>query len=111
VLAGNTLLRPLVNAIYRAPIDRGTTEAIYEVRVTTSADHLDEVRELLKEQLESANYPVQGIELIEPDEGRPELVATLLGTGADPNELNQIVSRLNSTPIVESSSWNLRTAE
>src|SRR3974377_1576312 len=38
VLAGNTLLRPLVNAINRAPIDRGTTEAIYEVRVTTSAD-------------------------------------------------------------------------
>jgi putative Mg2+ transporter-C (MgtC) family protein len=111
VLAGNTLLRPLVNAINRAPIDRGTTEAIYEVRITTSPDHLDEVRELLKEQLESANYPVQGIDLIELEGGRPELVATLLGTGADPNELNQIVSRLNSIPIVESSSWNLRTAE
>src|ERR1700680_2873631 len=31
VLAGNTLLRPLVNAINRAPIDQGGTEAIYEV--------------------------------------------------------------------------------
>ena len=28
VLAGNTLLRPLVNAINRAPINQGTTEAI-----------------------------------------------------------------------------------
>ena len=35
VLAGNTLLRPLVNAINRAPIDEAATEAIYEVRVTT----------------------------------------------------------------------------
>jgi putative Mg2+ transporter-C (MgtC) family protein len=111
VLAGNTLLRPLVNAINRSPIDTGTTEAIYEVRITTSADHLDEVRELLKEQLELAKYPVQGIDLIEPEGGRPELVATRLGTGADSGELNQIVSRLNSIPIVESSSWNLRTAE
>jgi putative Mg2+ transporter-C (MgtC) family protein len=34
VLAGNTLLRPLVNAINRAPITEGTTEAIYEVRLT-----------------------------------------------------------------------------
>src|SRR6202795_1172919 len=45
VLAGNTLLRPLVNALNRAPIDQGATEAIYEVRVTTATDHLDEVRE------------------------------------------------------------------
>src|ERR1700731_436171 len=30
VLAGNTLLRPLVNAINRAPIDEGDTAALYE---------------------------------------------------------------------------------
>src|SRR5579864_5582344 len=40
VLAGNTLLRPLVNAINRAPLREGTTEAIYDVRLTTDADHL-----------------------------------------------------------------------
>src|ERR1700736_6941644 len=44
VLAGNTLLRPLVNAINRAPINQGTTEAIYEVRMTPSVDHLDDSR-------------------------------------------------------------------
>ena len=36
VLAGNTLLRPLVNAINRAPIDQSATEAIDEVRIATS---------------------------------------------------------------------------
>src|SRR6201985_309447 len=41
VLAGNTLLRPLVNAINRAPISAETTEAQYEVRVTAEADQLD----------------------------------------------------------------------
>src|ERR1700751_779603 len=49
VLAGNTLLRPLVNAINRAPIDQGGTEAIYEVRMTTTADDLDESRDVLTE--------------------------------------------------------------
>src|SRR5271167_3842469 len=86
VLAGNTLLRPLVNAINRAPIDEGATEALYEVRVTTTPEHLDESRELLRDQLESANYPPQGIEVIDREQGGAELVATLMGTTADPRE-------------------------
>ena len=69
VLAGNTLLRPLVNAINRAPIDQRATEAIYEVRLTTSPEHLDESRELLRDQLESANYPPQGIDVVEREQG------------------------------------------
>jgi putative Mg2+ transporter-C (MgtC) family protein len=73
VLAGNTLLRPLVNVINRAPIDQGGTEAIYEVRLTTSAEYLDENRELLREGLESANYPPQDIEVIEENRARRSL--------------------------------------
>ena len=111
VLAGNTLLRPLVNAINRRPIDEGATEAIYEVCITTSADHLDDSRELLREVLETANYPLQGMEVIEREQGGIELVATLLGTGADPHELDEIVTRLDGNPLVENASWSLRTTE
>jgi putative Mg2+ transporter-C (MgtC) family protein len=111
VLAGNTLLRPLVNAINRRPIDEGATEAIYEVRITTRADHLDDCRELLREVLETANYPLQGIEVIEREQGGIELAATLLGTAADPHELDEIVTRLDGNPFVESASWSLRTTE
>jgi putative Mg2+ transporter-C (MgtC) family protein len=111
VLAGNTLLRPLVNAINRAPINEGTTEAIYEVRVTTSPEHLDDSRELLREKLEAANYPLQDIEVIEREGGGVELVATLLGTAADPDELDEIVAALDRVPLVESASWSLRTTE
>jgi putative Mg2+ transporter-C (MgtC) family protein len=111
VLAGNTLLRPLVNAINRTPIDQGSTEAIYEVRITTSADHLDDSREFLRGQLETANYPLQSIEVMERETGEIELVAILLGTGADPRELDEVVSRLERNPQVESASWTLRTTE
>jgi putative Mg2+ transporter-C (MgtC) family protein len=111
VLAGNTLLRPLVNAINRAPIDEARTEAIYEIHVTTRADNLDDARELLRDVIEAANYGVQDIEVVEREQGNAELEATLLGTAADPKELDAIVSRLEASPLVESASWSLRTTD
>jgi putative Mg2+ transporter-C (MgtC) family protein len=111
VLAGNTLLRPLVNAINRAPIKQSATEAIYEVRITTDGDHVDDARELLREQLEAANYPLQDVEANEREGGGVELVATLVSTTADPHELNAIVARLEASPLVENASWALRTTE
>ena len=79
--------------------------------MTTSPEHLDESRESLRDQLESASYPPQGIEVIEREQGGAELVATLMGTTADPRELDEIVSRLEQHPGVENASWSLRTTE
>ena len=45
VLAGNTLLRPLVNAIDRIPLNEHTSEATYEVIVTTDAAGAPGLRE------------------------------------------------------------------
>ena len=111
VLAGNTLLRPLVNAINRAPIDEAGTEAIYEVHLRTNTEHRDDARELLREQLEAANYPVKDIEAEDEKDDEVELVATLLGTTGDPDELDAIMARLKANPIVENAGWNLRTTE
>ena len=61
--------------------------------------------------MESANYPLQDIEVIERDQGGIELVATLLGTAADPHELDEIISRLDANPLVQNVSWSLRTTE
>ena len=111
VLAGNTLLRPLVNAINRTPLDESATEAIYEVRLTTRADRLDHARELLRDQLEAGNYPLRDVEVTEREQGGTELLATLAGSTADAKELDAIVARLDANPLVESASWSLRTTE
>jgi putative Mg2+ transporter-C (MgtC) family protein len=66
---------------------------------------------LLREVLEAANYPLQGIEIIEREQGGIEIVATLLGTAADPRELDDIVTQLDRDPLVENASWSLRTTE
>jgi putative Mg2+ transporter-C (MgtC) family protein len=111
VLAGNTLLRPLVNAINRAPIDEAATEATYEVRITASADQRDEAREVLQDQLEAAHYPVQDLDIVVREQGDIELVATLAGNTADPRELDELVARLENSPTVENASWSLHTTD
>jgi putative Mg2+ transporter-C (MgtC) family protein len=111
VLAGNTLLRPLVNAINRSPVEESAIEAIYEVRVTVDAEHLEETRELLEGQLEAANYPVGKMDVVERDEGTLEIVATLRGSTAVPEELNAVIATLEREPLIEHASWTLRTAE
>jgi putative Mg2+ transporter-C (MgtC) family protein len=111
VLAGNTLLRPLVNAINRAPLKESGTEAIYEVRLTVDADRVDEGRDLLETQLAEASYPLREIEVTERDDETVELVATLVGTEADPEELDAVVAQLNGAPVTRRAGWSLRTGE
>ena len=111
VLAGNTLLRPLVNAINRAPLEHGGTEAIYEVHIKAGEANRDEARDLLREQLEAASYQLHGIEAVDEEDGEIEFVATLLGTSAVPDELDEIVRRLEANPLVKTASWSLRPTE
>jgi putative Mg2+ transporter-C (MgtC) family protein len=111
VLAGNTLLRPLVNAINRAPISAETTEAQYEIRVTTDAARIENVRDLLEAQLRAANYPVRGVEIEDRGAGTVELVAALLSTDADASELDALVARLKQAADVQHVSWTARAAD
>ena len=111
VLAGNTLLRPLVNAINRAPISAETTEARYELRLTAKPEQLEAARELLEAQLNAASYPVRDVAVEERKGGPAELVATLISTEADPRELDVVIERLRASGLVEHAAWTARAAE
>ena len=111
VLAGNTLLRPLVNAINRAPIDESQTEATYEVQVTVQAEAAGPTRDLLVERLEAAQYPVGGIEVVERGEGTVEVVATLVATAVAGAELDAVVAALARMPGIEHATWSVQTAD
>lgn len=111
VLAGNTLLRPLVHAINRAPINAETTEAQYEVRATIDVDHLENARDILETELKAANYPIREVDVEDREADTVEIVATLASTDADPTELDVIVSRLKSVEGVQHVSWTARTAD
>jgi putative Mg2+ transporter-C (MgtC) family protein len=109
ILAGNTLLRPVVNAINRAPIDERRTEASYEVHVITDPDHVGEVRDLLSDALDRANYPVSHIEVIERSIDATELIAMLVSTSVEPDELDAVTLQLEAAEDVTFASWSVAT--
>jgi putative Mg2+ transporter-C (MgtC) family protein len=106
VLAGNTLLRPLVNAINRAPVDELNSEAIYEIHVVTEPDTVGEARDLLTEALERASYPIRQIEVEDRSPDTTEIIATLVSTAVDPAELDAVASELETSPLVSFASWS-----
>jgi putative Mg2+ transporter-C (MgtC) family protein len=111
VLGGNTLLRPLVNAIDRIPIDEQSAEASYDVLVTTDSDSVATVREFLLEKLEAANYPVRDINVVSRSEENTDIVATLASLSIEPGELDAVVASLAALSGVRHASWNIRTLE
>src|ERR1700733_6968631 len=65
VLAGNTLLRPLVNAINRIPLDEQSSEATYQFKLAVTPEALPDMRDRLVARLKSANYPVADVDVAE----------------------------------------------
>jgi len=107
VLGGNTLLRPLVNAIDRIPIDEQSSEATYDVLVTTDPGSVASVRELLLEKLAAANYPVRDTKVVDRSADEVEIAATLVSLSIEPDELDAVVASLANTPGVRHATWNI----
>jgi putative Mg2+ transporter-C (MgtC) family protein len=110
VLAGNTLLRPLVNAINRAPIDEQASEATYSVKLLVNEDAAASLRDQLVERLEAAKYPVAEIEEIERGDLQ-EIVATLVSTAVEAKELDLVVSELQQKRGVRHATWESSTKD
>ena len=111
VLGGNTLLRPLVNAIDRIPINEQTSEASYDVMVTTDSGSVTSVREILLEKLATANYPVRDTDVVYRSAADAEIVATLVSLSIEPDELDAVVASLEGLPGVRHATWNVRALE
>ena len=108
VLAGNTLLRPLVNAINRIPLDERTSEATYYFKLAVTPEALPDMRDHLVEKLEGAKYPVADVNVVEHGDDLLEIVATLVSTAIDPNELNAVVAELLRQPGVRHATWEVK---
>jgi putative Mg2+ transporter-C (MgtC) family protein len=111
VLAGNTLLRPLVNAIDRIPLNERTSEAHYEVVVTTDAAHAAEVRDHLGERLQGASYPIRETKVVYRSDDRVEITAELISLAVDPADLDAVVAGLARLPVVNHATWNVSTLD
>ncbi|HQT37858.1 MAG TPA: MgtC/SapB family protein [Acidocella sp.] len=107
VLAGNTLLRPLVNYINRRPIDQHATEAQYSVHALCDPEDVADVRDLLAAALDDAQYPIRNITTLAEAEDVVELAAALIPTNATPSELDEVVARLEKEAAIKSATWTV----
>jgi putative Mg2+ transporter-C (MgtC) family protein len=111
VIAGNTLLRPLVNAINRIPLDEKSSEATYYFKLAVTPTALPDMRDRLVEKLKSAKYPVADIDVVEHGDDLLEIVATLVSTAIDPGELDAVVADLQRQPGVRHATWEASTTD
>lgn len=111
VIAGNTLLRPLVNAINRIPLNEKTSEATYYFKLAVATDALPDMRDRLVDKLEAAKYSVADVEVAEIGEDNLEIVAKLVATAVDPNELNAVATDLQHLSGVRHATWEVSTTE
>jgi putative Mg2+ transporter-C (MgtC) family protein len=111
VLAGNTMLRPLVNAINRSPLDERASEATYHFKLAVVPDALPDMRDRLVERLERAKYPVAELEVVELGDDLMEIVATLVSTAIVPGDLDDVVSDLQRLPGVRHATWEVSTTD
>lgn len=107
VLAGNTLLRPLVNIINRSGTD--SVEAEYVILVTTRGEYSGRVRDALEEYLEQQRYPLADIEIVVHVGADVEIEATLISTEVDAAELDTLVRNIKSIENVTYAAWRANT--
>ncbi|MGY8668562.1 MgtC/SapB family protein [Bradyrhizobium sp. UFLA05-109] len=111
IIAGNTLLRPLVNAINRIPLNEKASEATYYFKVAVTTEVLPDIRDRLVEKLENANYPVADVNVVEIGDDILEIVAELIATAVDPNELNAVAVELQRQTGVRHATWEVSTTD
>ncbi|HEY1929748.1 MAG TPA: MgtC/SapB family protein [Caulobacteraceae bacterium] len=107
ILAGNTLLRPVVNFVNRRPMNPAETEALYRVHLICNPKDVSNARDLLFDELETHHYPLQEIETLSEGEDLVELAAVLGSTTADPKDLDLVVTHLERRPLVVSATWTV----
>ncbi|OUJ15398.1 MgtC/SapB family protein [Acetobacter sp. DsW_063] len=105
IIAGNTLLRPLVKAIDRVPVVGRSAEATYSVSLLTDQMHAGLLRDLLVDRLEAARFPVADVTLSDRGEGSVEISAVLSSSVVETAELDRVVEFLETENGVTHATW------
>lgn len=111
VLAGNTMLRPLVSALERLPRADEQTEATYGVSLIAPMAAASDLRASMSMLLEAAHFPVEDIEVESRANGMAELRATLVNTSVKVSELDAALGKLRRLPDVAAVTWTRSAAD
>ncbi len=111
VLGANTLLRPIVQAINREPLDSASMEVTNVVYVIAHKDHRKEVLALLEGELHRSKHPTRDLTIHAFGQEEVEIEATLAAASVDGEELDAVVKRIAASSLVTQAFWSPRTSE
>ncbi|GBQ86545.1 MgtC/SapB family protein [Asaia krungthepensis] len=109
IIAGNTLLRPIVRAIDRIPLQAKAMETGYGLRVLTCRLSVQDMTALLKTQLEEADYTIGKLSLSDEDDDQIAITIALMVSSNGAGALETLVSTLMTDSRVSAASWSLNT--
>ncbi len=111
VLAANTLLRPLVNAINRQPLDTGSVEVTTTFHAIVGKRCQQQLMTALATELERHACPVTDLQVTAFGEDDVEVQAVLTDTSVNAATLDAAVQRLQRLPEVRQAFWTASTSE
>ncbi|WP_271300590.1 MgtC/SapB family protein [Sphingomonas sp. CV7422] len=109
VLAANTLLRPLVDAINRVPLAGHAVEATYTVTITVDPAQAGPLGDMLVAHLEAASLPVAELATEPLGDDRVAVTATLVSTNVPDTELDALADHLARVHGIAHATWQLST--
>lgn len=111
VLAANTLLRPVVNRINRAPIDTPDVEVTNTVYLIVPKERQKDAMLLLEQELDRANLPSRDLEVHAFGVNEIEIATVLMATSIEGEEVDRLVERLLAAGYVSQAFWSPSTTE
>ena len=111
VLAANTLLRPVVNAINRTPIDNQTGEVSYQLCLIVDGTRQKHALTALELLLEQVQYPLGDLDVEPFGDEDVEITAKLLSGSVDSAKLDSLIAQILKRPYIKQAFWNMSAAE
>lgn len=105
ILAANTLLRPIVHAIDRRPLD-DETEVLHVIYIICDRVQSKVVMDELNLTLKHHNYPAKDIEVTPFGEKEVEIEVTLIATSIESENAQHIINHLNAMPQIRQAFWD-----
>lgn len=109
VLAANTLLRPLVNAINRQPLNADAVEITHAFHMVVPRDLQKKARQALADELERIDLHDYELEVRSFSDDEVEIEATLENTFPDELARAALLDRLGAFPGVRQAFWATST--
>ena len=110
VLGANTLLRPVVNALDRRPLDVDSAEVTNTVYVIAQRGERKSIVEQIEHLLACSRDPARNLEVHPFGADEIEIAATLAATSVDGWKLDALVGKLSAIPSMRQVFWSPSTS-